>query len=185
MTIMSISAIVVRIAMHERASHHRSPDLPPDLVNALRAPTYACLTVGTEQGTAFVIKAPTHEIESVRGHVPVHLTHELYDHPNAPVIRMTLHIYDDPLAPLAMESFINVADAQQRADYAALANQREIALLFYDEALQHRLSKRISHTAGPIVPDVLATADAFLARIPAERFSFELAKAAVQEGRHP
>lgn len=171
--------------MPEREPHSRLPDLLPELVDALREPTYACLTVGTDQGTAFVIKAPTHEIESVRGHVPVHLTHELYDHPNAPVIRMTLRIYDDPLAPLAMESFINVADASQRADYTALAEQTEIALLFYDEALQHRLSKRISHSSGPIVPDVLATADAFLARIPAERFSFELAKAAVQEARLP
>jgi hypothetical protein len=55
--------------------------------------------------------------------VPIELGHELYDHPAAPVIRLALRIYDDPLAPLAMESFINVAAPDQRADYAALGTQ--------------------------------------------------------------
>jgi hypothetical protein len=53
---------------------------------------------------------------------------------------MVLTIYDQPQTPLALETFINIADEQQRADFAALTQQEELPLLFYDEALSHRLT---------------------------------------------
>src|SRR5687767_14290495 len=40
--------------------------------------------------------------------------------PMAPVIRMVSSIYDQPDAPLALVTFVNVADAEQRSDYADL-----------------------------------------------------------------
>jgi len=39
-------------------------------------------------------------------------------------------IYDQPQRPLALETFVNVDDPQQRADYAALAAQDNVYLLF-------------------------------------------------------
>jgi hypothetical protein len=94
--------------------------LPPELAAFLRDQDIVCLMQGTDQGTVFVIKLSTPDIESARGRVPIHLRHELYAHPNAPVIRTTLCIYDQPEAPLALETFTNIADENQRNDFAAL-----------------------------------------------------------------
>src|SRR5215211_5074862 len=115
--------------------------LPPELAVFLRDQNIACLMQGTNQGTVFVIKLPTPDIESARGRVPIQLRHELYAHPNAPVIRTTLHIYDQPEAPLALETFTNIKDENQRSDFAALAQQEAFFLLFYDEQLAHTLTK--------------------------------------------
>lgn len=169
--------------MTEREPHHDHPhDLPPELVETLSDHEYACLTLRTELGTVILIKAPRIEIESVRGQVPIQLGHELYKHPNAPVIRIGLKFYDQPHAPLAMETFINVADETQRADYAALGNQEEIPLLFFDEGLMQRLAKRVSHSARDVVPQVLTAADEMLGRIPPDQFDFQRAKQAIMEG---
>ncbi len=153
--------------------------LPPELAAFLKDERYACLTQATDHGTVLVLKAPGREIESVRGPVPIQLCHELYQQPTAPVIRMVVTLYDQPARPLAFESFINVEDPQQRADYAALATQPELLLLFYDETLTHRLTKRVAHHARDRVPEVLKKAEELLHAIPAGAYSFESAKAAV------
>ena len=158
-----------------------SSDLPLELAEVLRAPAYACLTVGTDQGTVVVIKAPAAEIQRVRGPIPVELRHQLFEHPAAPVIRITLRLFDDPDAPLAMETFINVRDPAQRADYAALAQQDHIDLLFYDEVLQIRLRKQIIHSSAAVVPGVLAAAEERARSIPEATYNFNQAKGAVQE----
>ena len=168
--------------MTEREPHHpASSELPPELVAAIADVDYACLTIGTDAGTALLVKAPTSDIDSARGRIPIQLNHELYDHPSSPVIRLALRIYDQPATPLAMETFINVADDAQHADYAALADQDEIALFFLDEQLQQRLTKRISHSGRDVVPQVLTAAEQLLARIPPEQFNFERAKQAIME----
>ena len=153
--------------------------LPTDLADFLRDRPYACLTHPTDQGTVLVVKAPRQEIESIRGPLPVQVRHELHQHPTAPVIRMVVTIYDDPARPLAFESFINVEDPQQRSDYAALAEQPELHMLFYDESLAHRLTKSVTHSARDVVPEVLAKADELFHAIPEDKFSFDIAKAAV------
>ena len=131
-----------------------------------------------------VLKAPGYEIESVRGQIPIELRHELYQHPTAPVIRIVLTLYDQPARPLAFETFINVDDPQQHADYASLADQPALHLLFYDEDLTHRLTKSVVHSTRDRVPEVLAKADELFHAIPEDEFSFEIAKAAVMR-RHP
>src|SRR5688572_4295587 len=90
-----------------------TPDLPPELVAFLKDQRYACVTEATDRGTVFVVKVPGAEIESLRGPVPIHQQHELYDHPKAPVIRLVTTIYDRPDRPLKLETFINIADPQQ------------------------------------------------------------------------
>ncbi len=82
--------------------------LPDELRDFLRRQgPYACLTMPTTLGTAYVLKAPAQEIDSARGTTPIHIQHLLYEHRNAPVIRTLLTIYDQPEHPLRMESFIN------------------------------------------------------------------------------
>ena len=91
----------------------QSPNaLPPELAAFLQDKPYARLTHATDQGTVVVVKAPGHEIESLRGSLPVHVRHLLYQHPAAPVIRMVITLYDEPHQPIAFETFLNVADPQ-------------------------------------------------------------------------
>src|SRR5258708_5570398 len=130
-----------------REHHHPDPDhpseLPPGLAEFLKDRPIAAILHATDQGTVLVVKAPGQEIESVRGTVPIEQRHELYHHPLAPVVRIVTRIYDRPEAPLAFETFVNVEDPDQRADYAALADQEVLHVLFYDERLHHRLTKRV------------------------------------------
>ncbi len=107
---------------HEYPSHqhpdHEGPlyptALPQELAEFLKGHDYACVTIATDQGTAFVMKLPSPDIDSVRGKVPIHLRQELYAHPAAPVLRLVFIIYDQPERPLAIETFINVGDEEQR-----------------------------------------------------------------------
>ena len=162
-----------------RFDPERPNQLPPELAAFLRDQQYAALLHATDLGTVLVIKAPGHEIESVRGRVPIGFNHELYAHPAAPVIRMVTRIYDQPDRPLAFETFLNVDDEQQRAEYGELARQDELPLLFYDESLRHRLAKRVRHSAREGVLEVLITALRLRAQIPHDRFDFDAAKAEV------
>lgn len=133
----------------------------------------------TTQGTAFVIKLAGREIASVAGRVPIHLRHELYSHPAAPVIRTVVTVYDQPERPLALETFTNAEQPDQREDFARLAEQDQLLLLFYDEQLAHRLSKVVPYQDEGRVGEILRRADGLLAAIPPGRFNFERAKLAV------
>ena len=152
-------------------------ELPPDLDEFLRDQQFACLTHPTDQGTALVIKAPNADIRSVQGAVPIAFVHELYECPTAPVIRMLTTIYDQPDRPLALETFINVEDPQQRADYETLAQQEQVLLLFYDEGHRHQLTKQAGGLDRRRMEEILHRADEFFRSIPKEQFSFEVAKA--------
>ena len=85
----------------------------------------------------------------------------------------------DPPSSLAFESFVNVDDEGQRSDYGELARQDLVDLHFYDEALQHRLTKQITNNLRSDIPLVLITALRLRARIPNDRFDFDRAKADV------
>jgi hypothetical protein len=166
----------------DQPEHPLAPgELPPALAAFLKDQRYACVTEATDQGTAFVVKAPGRDIAGLRGNVPIEQRHELYRHPSAPVIRLLTTLFDRPARPLKLETFINVGDAAQRADLAALAEQRETLYLFYDEQLTHRLSKRVATVDGAAITALLAEAGRLQAAIPADRFDFDRAKAEVME----
>jgi hypothetical protein len=156
-------------------------DLPPELAEFLKQHDYACVTQATDQGTAFVMKLPGADIQSVRGTVPIHLRGELYAHPAAPVIRLVFTIYDQPEHPLAVETFINIEDEKQRTDFAALASQDALMLLFYDEGLTHQLTKVVPYQSREDIIQLLGTAERVLQTIPVEERNFDVAKAAVME----
>src|SRR4051794_19115778 len=118
----------------EQPSEHQPPHdtplapnvLPPELTDFLRNEAIACVLQATDRGTVLVMKLSSAEIRRVRGVVPIEFRQELYVHPAAPVIRLVVTIYDDPAQPLAFESFVNVNDAAQRADFATLTTQDEL-----------------------------------------------------------
>ena len=70
------------------------------------------------------------------------------------------------------------------AEDAALTIQRELTLLFYDEALEHRLTKLVPVLGGVRTGVVLRHADAMLKRIRPERFDFDRAKASILGQTH-
>lgn len=169
--------------MTERREYHPDPDhpseLPPELAEFLTRHQFAALFHPTEElGTVLVVKAPKQEIDSVRGTVPVELRHELYHHPFAPVVRVVTRIFDRPDAPLALETYVNIQDPDQRADYATLAEQDTLYLLFYDERLRHRLTKHIGQDRADL-QGLLAQADLLLGTIRPEALDFDRAKAEV------
>jgi hypothetical protein len=135
----------------------------------------------TDTGTALLAKLPVADITRIRGPVPMHLAHLLYQHPRAPVLRSVLTIYDDPRQPLALETFTNVADKDQREDFAALGWQADLRLHFFDEQLTHRLSKRVHGFPQPVVLDLIDDAVELLRRLPKGSFDFDAAKRAVLE----
>lgn len=156
--------------------------LPPDMATFFRrAAPYACVTQATSEGVAYVIKTPSADLVTLRGTIPVGLRHELYEHPSAPVIRTVLTILDRPRSPLQVETFINVAAEDQRADFAALANQERLILLFYDEQIRHRLTKLVPYPDRGDVPRILTRATEIAAAIPPWRRDFDRAKAAVMQ----
>lgn len=163
----------------ERPKAHQSGELPPELAAFLRDHEYACVTETTNLGTVVIIKMPSADIESLRGPVPIQLRHELYAHPASPVVRMVFAIYDQPDAPLMLETFINIADTVQRGDYVALANQRDLPLIFYDEAVEQRLSKVVALTNQEEIQRIGYAADRLLESIPEGARDFELAKSRV------
>jgi hypothetical protein len=157
----------------------RPNQLPPELAAFLSEQQYAALLHATDLGTALIVKAPGPEIASVRGQVPIGFHHELYAHPASPVIRMITRIYDQPQQPLAFETFVNVNDPDQRADYEGLSRQDELVMLFYDQTVNHALSKRVRLRDQLQLLRVLTRADRLLAAIPEGRRDFDLAKAEV------
>ena len=172
--------------MIERGEHRPSPNeahspLPPELAEFLKSQQYAALLHATNRGTVLVVKAPRHEIASVRGRVPVEMRHELYAHPASPVIRVVTRIYDQPDSSLALETYVNVEEADQRADYAALAERDHLLMLFYDELLRLTLTKQVGGVDPEVVAEVLRNADRLLATIPPNRRNFDRAKADVMD----
>lgn len=164
-----------------RFNPDRSAPLPPELAAFLKDQHYAGLLHATNLGTVLLVKVPRHEISSVTGRVPIGFNHELYDHPASPVVRILTRIYDQAQRPLALETFVNVGDPDQRDDYQALTRQDELYLLFYDELLRHRLTKTTRGTDRTAVGRVLTAADRLLAAIPKDCRDFDTAKAQMME----
>ena len=128
-----------------------------------------------------MVKAHWPDIQSLRGHVPVRVLHQLYDHPQAPVIRTLITWFDQPSSPLALESYINVAEPDQRNDFQDLAERPELRFFFYDASLQHRLTKVVPNHDRAIITQIVATADELRSSIPEATYDFDVAKAAVME----
>ena len=80
-----------------------------------------------------------------------------------------------------LETFINVADGQQRADFVALATQDSLPMLFYDEAVTLQLAKVVPYHRQEEAAAILLTAEQMLGSLTSDPFDFALAKADVME----
>jgi hypothetical protein len=167
-----------------REPFHPTP-LPEELVEFLEEqPDYLCLPHGTNLGTIFLIKAPAIEIAAMPNPVRISVQHGLFEHPRAPVVGTVIRIYDKPDAPLAMESFTNIDDPVQREDFAALAHQKQLWLLLYDEQIRHRLTKQVPNREDQAITGILEQALKLRRAIPDERFGFDAAKLDVMRQTH-
>lgn len=160
----------------ERFNPYQPNRLPPELADFLSRQTYAAILHGSSIGTVMVAKVMNEDIRSLGGPHFIGQVHQLFDHPESPVIRMVTTIHDRPQSPLTLETFINVGDVDQRSDYDVLSRQRELVMLFYDEDVRHRLTKRVPNTLGSRIGQVLRRADAMLQAIPPNERDFDLAK---------
>src|SRR5436305_15005959 len=118
----------------------RPNQLPPELAAFLREQRYAAILHGSNLGTILVAKVPTPDLRTLGGRMPISQEHQLFDHIASPVIRMVTRFHDRPLTPLFLETFVNVGDPDQRADYDVLSRHDELEMLFYDEAVTHQLT---------------------------------------------
>ncbi len=170
---------------HDPSEPHAPIPLPRELAAFLATENLACITHNSDHGALYIVKAPALEIASLRGSFPIGITHELHRHPAAPVIRSVLAFYDQPDRPLTFDTFLNVADDDQRGCFASLAAQEELTLLFYNEQLAHRLSKRVRNGDPAGMRRLLNIADRLRAMIPADRYDYDAAKRAVLRGTGP
>jgi hypothetical protein len=109
---------------HESEPLYPAP-LPPELAAFLRGQDLACMTQATDRGAVYVVKAPTPDIASVSGVIPVRVHYALYRHPHAPVIRTVIGLYDQPQRPLLRDQ---IPAAQYDFDAAKAAVMRTTQL---------------------------------------------------------
>jgi hypothetical protein len=166
---------------HPESERRPTPvELPPELAEFLKDQETACLTQATDIGTALIIKIPGADIASVRGNIPIVVRHDLYPHPAAPVIRLALTFLDDPDAPFTIDTFINVDEPEQLGNAAALVDQDALPLFFYDEALEHQLTKVLPYSSQEDIAYLLEVAEQLWRQIPREQYDFAAAKAALE-----
>jgi len=170
-----------RDTYHHHDFEERLPafQLPADLAEFLQGEQYACVTAANDQGTVHVIKAHRADIAGMGDRVPLRVSHAVYEHPLAPVIRTVVTLYDQPERPLALETFINVAEADQRTDFATLGDQAALHLLFYNEDLAYQKGITLLNNQRAAIPAILRRADTVRAGILAGRYDFDAAKAAM------
>lgn len=109
----------------------------------------------------------------------MYVRHESFEDAASPVIRTVIRIYDHIESPLGPETFTNVEQEDQRADFARLALQPHLYLLFYDENLNHRLTKGMDNADSETIVGIVEGADRIRARIPASLYDFDQAKAEI------
>lgn len=97
---------------------------------------------------------------------------------------MVITIYNQPETPLALETYINIADEQQRAHFAALEGQEQLVMLFYDDDLTHTLTKVAPYQGKDMVGETLQATEHILRAIPEEQFDFDRAKAEAMAKTH-
>src|SRR5581483_3416280 len=157
---------------------HPSP-LPPDMAEFLRTQERTALFWGTDIGTILVVKLPRSDIRGIPSPVPIHVAHELYEHPAAPVSRSVVTIMDQPGNPLRLESFTNVGDPDQEAHFATLATQDRFYAFFYDERVRHRRTVAVGVSDPEGISGVLRGAQERYKAMPPGRHDFDRAKAEV------
>lgn len=159
--------------------HPPTVPLPPDLDRFLAEQAYALLTAETTDGTILIAKLPDHEIESLRGQLPIRSRFELFRHPAGPVLRLTLTFFDRPGSHLTLETFCNVDDPTQLREWADLLCQPALRVAIFGELRRQRLGKRVGLPPDLGRQELIPTALRLLAAIAPDERDFDQARAAV------
>jgi len=119
--------------------------LPENLARALRAyDSPVAVLTWAGQDVVLVAKVDVQDIRSFRG-APVAYRWELGLFPAGPVLCLALDILDDPARPYGIETFLDVAKAEDLAIAQRMTQQDHLTLEFYDFNLTYHFSKRIAH----------------------------------------
>jgi hypothetical protein len=115
--------------------------------DGLRQALLACegpagILAQADQRTALVVKAPADDVARFRG-APIRTWYVLARTEAGPVLCLALEILDDARHPFGIETFLDVAKAEELALAERLAEQDRLALHFYDRALAYRFTKTI------------------------------------------
>jgi hypothetical protein len=151
--------------------------LPPILRAFLRTQPFALLTIGSTDGTILIAKIPGADIESCQGRQKIHVRYELHSSQTGPALRLVLTIHDRPGEPLFLETFFNPADDVQMADFADLVAREHLRILFYDEKLKHRLSKKVPQPTNASLDLLVPEAMRLLTETYGFNFNFDQTKA--------
>jgi hypothetical protein len=164
-------------------------ELPPMLAEFLRDKQYAMLATSSNKGAILIAKMPAADIRECSGRVPVHVDYQLFRTPYGPVVRLVLEIYSEPVhtkggidqSSFLMETFFNSDDPEQRADLADLIGREYLRVAFFDETLQHVISKRITHTQNDDLRALAVTAHRLLMETPPDQRDFDRAKQIIMD----
>jgi len=127
--------------------------LPPDLAAFLSTQEFAMVTVGSSEGALLVAKLPNADIEDIRGIRKIEVSYRLHRTSYGPAISLILTIFLDAFTDedgvehvpsVILETFFNPSDDVQMADFDDLLTHEHLRLLVYGDALDHRLSKKVT-----------------------------------------
>lgn len=153
-------------------------ELPPEVKQVFERTGYGCMALESSIGVVHVCHAAGGDIAGFRD-APISYRWQLVQMPTAPLIRLTFHLHDRPYEPYRFESFLNVAEPDQAAVLAALANQERLYLAFYGADLGYRFTRQVAHDEQQwqLLDELVAAAESHRQQIPAEEYDFDLAKA--------
>lgn len=122
------------------------PRLPADLRRLLLdQPGAVCSCAIVNGQAAIIVKAERATCEGLRGPIPIGYRPELGMYPSGAAIRLAIDFYDQPGNPLSLDTFLNVAAADDLRLLRVLAAQPVIVIHLFDEAIEYVISKQITH----------------------------------------
>jgi len=162
--------------------------LPPPLASYLRDQTYAMLAQDTTDGAVLIVKMPSADIEDCRGRLPIYVVYQVHKTEYGPLARLVLVVYMKVRMPfedieeqtsIVMETFFNPADPQQLADLKDLTSRDQLRVLFYNDDLEHVLSKRVTQSHREELDSLADTVLRLFLEMSLNMFDFDKAKAIV------
>ena len=153
-------------------------ELPTEMKKVFEKIGYGCLALESDIGIVHICHAPDTEIDGF-ANKPVTSRWQLIKMSTAPLIRLEVKILDRPENPYRFESFLNVAEQDQKKVLTELANQDQLFLAFYGENLDFRFIKVIPHNKQQWqhIDEMTKEAFEYLSMIPPNQQNFDKAKA--------
>lgn len=157
----------------------KTVSLPRALKYFLAMHEYALVSVASSDGAVLVAKMDRSEIETCSGRLPVQVRYEVHSAITGPAVRLLLEIHTPSDAPLVLETFFNPAETDQMDDLEDLLAREHLRILFFDEELEHRLSKKVTQPKNEQMPTIAPEARRLLAECDPSDLNFDRTKEAI------